>query len=445
MTDPTSPSDAGQINQGQINQGQADLGQADLGHPLDAATAQRFSELAALGQALLTAEAQLAQAGQDNIALRQENSRLQRQVALARDSGPGMADSQEQLDALSTKVAQLTQAVAQKEQARFAQQEESWALAEALNTQLEYPAGAAAPSVTGYIQDTVRLTELLRQAETRAQDSKTRILELTRQLSEQQGQTWPSASAALAPPPAAAGPDLTELRVAQTRLMAQRDHALMQVRKPAFEPGYPNLATPSQGHVFVVSYGMSGDVELQSLINRLDGVCLRGENGGVIGPVAAAWNQAQAAAGAAGFDDLNRLGWHLAETLSATVLTPEQPLRWTGFREIRWPGAEADFHGALDFLHGFFPNARFVFHSRDPETVAGLGWWAEQPRDDVLSNLQRRCAMFNAYLTEHPDRGIHLRHDSYRAEPDQLQALFDLLQTPYQPRLVKTWLKETRP
>ncbi len=209
-------------------------------------------------------------------------------------------------------------------------------------------------------------------------------------------------------------------------------------------PSFPSLAVPSRGYVFVVTYGLSGDVGLQALINRFDGVCLRGENGGVINHIADAWH---AAAGQAGqsletFGPLNRLGWQLADSFVESVLSPPDGVRFAGFREIRWSEDAAEFERRLDFLYSFFPDARFVFHGRSPKEVAQLGWWAEQPTQDVVASLERRSELFDAYLTEHPDRGLRLDFEAYIGAPENLKPLFELLETPYSPRLAETWVGE---
>lgn len=212
------------------------------------------------------------------------------------------------------------------------------------------------------------------------------------------------------------------------------------------QPAFPHLARPSDGYVFVVTYGLSGDVGLQDLINRLDGVCLRGENGGVINYIADAWTATAEAAGhdGAAFAHLNQLGWHLADAFAGSVLALPDGIRFGGFREIRWSEDPAEFERRLDFLYSFFPNARFVFHSRTPEDVAGLGWWAEQPSDEVVASLSRRCALFDAYLVEYPNRGIRLDYDEYIAAPDELAPLFELFGQPFSRSVVDRWIKDQR-
>lgn len=210
---------------------------------------------------------------------------------------------------------------------------------------------------------------------------------------------------------------------------------------------FPHLAATSQGYVFVVSYGMSGDVGLQDLMNRIDGVSIRGENGGVAMHLAQAWYQAAETAGSGldAFHDLNRLGWHLADSFVETVLAPPAGLRFSGFREIRWSDTAEDFNRQLDFLYAFFPGARFVLHSRAPADVAGLGWWAEQLADTVIQTLTRRRDLMDAYRERHPARGIRLDYDDYIGAPRNLMPLFDLLETPFDERLVADWMQEMEP
>lgn len=201
---------------------------------------------------------------------------------------------------------------------------------------------------------------------------------------------------------------------------------------------YPHLNRP-EAYLIVVSYGLSGDLVVQRLLNGADGVLMRGENGDTLGALSDSWHEAASVAPAAeGFMWLNRLGWALADSFVETVLTPDptQPPLVLGFREIRWPENPVAFRQRLDFIAGFFPGARFVFHTRNPADVAQIGWWAEQDADQVIAQLEARDSLFAAYLRDHPDRGIRLHFDDYRQDPEALRPLYDLAGAPFDPERV---------
>lgn len=331
---------------------------------------------------------------------------------------------------------QLSVAVRDKERARFDLQEQVDTLTEAL-----YEAEAQLLNQTQHQDLLARyetqtkelgtLTQLLQDKTTALQDRDAQIADLS-----------------LAQTSAPQGNDLSLGRPILTRMLADRDRARVAAGQPA---PFPHLSAPTRGYVFIVTYGMSGATLLQGLLNRADGVSIRGENGNVLGLLADTWHQAattqeaeqdagsnpEPATGTDPFMWLNDLGWHLADSFVQTVLAPpadagaDQVPHLLGCREIRWPDDPGDFARRLDFLYGFFPDARFVFHTRPPAEVARSGWWTQQDPDKVVEFLHHRDALFDGYLKAHPGRGLRLHYPDYTTAPDQLEPLYQKLNLPF--------------
>ncbi len=195
-------------------------------------TDDRFAELAALGAAVLEAEARIAELSRENPGLHRMVARAQRQTNLSEGSTASQARlnaAQEQVRAQTLDLERLTQAVADKERARFGLQEEIWALSEALSEIEERDADGSdevGPSTASYIRDVVRLTQLLRSAEQKLKESERKVGEMMLELKATK------ASATTAPADAGAlvadSATLTELRAQMTRIVADRDRALLQ-------------------------------------------------------------------------------------------------------------------------------------------------------------------------------------------------------------------------
>jgi len=153
----------------------------------------------------------------------------------------------------------------------------------------------------------------------------------------------------------------------------------------------PFLDGPTDGYVFIITYGRSGSTLLQNVLNAIPGYCIRGENNNALFHMARAWDAVahceaiQGEKGPTGRShpwfgaellDADVLGRGLAETFVRDVLQPEPGARVSGFKEIRFHLTGAHVDSYLDFILRFFPKARFVFNTRSHDGVAKSGWWA---------------------------------------------------------------------
>lgn len=200
------------------------------------------------------------------------------------------------------------------------------------------------------------------------------------------------------------------------------------------------LRAPRDGYVFVISYGLSGDLLVQEMLNAAPGVVVRGENGNLLRPLAEAWHHAERqvlqdfalrdSEAERQYERLTLLGWHLADSFVRDVLTLPAGVRLGGFREIRYHGDAGAFRRQLDFMAMFFPRARFVFNTRNLAEVARTGWWREQPPEAVEKTLGGADALFESYMRDHPARCRHLDYADYATRPESFAALFDWLGLP---------------
>lgn len=202
---------------------------------------------------------------------------------------------------------------------------------------------------------------------------------------------------------------------------------------------------PKDGYVFVVTYGRSGSTLLQRLINAIPGVMMRGENNNALFPLFKSW---QALTGSADIGQMRAQGlvsdaahpWFGAEQIdtdaygralcasfAAQVLRPVGEIRLCGFKEIRTITPPEDYRAYLEFKRRFFPNARFVFNTRDPVAVSRSSWWRRHDPAAVTSMIHSAEAVFRGFAAAHPDRCIILHYDSYISDHHAFAPLFDLL------------------
>lgn len=205
-------------------------------------------------------------------------------------------------------------------------------------------------------------------------------------------------------------------------------------------PGLPDL----KGSVFVVTYGRSGSTLLQSLLQAIPGAHLAGENFAVLQRLYNASHQARRTRevwgkkehapnhpwfGASQIEP-ERFERRLAELFVEEILQPPREARWIGFKEIRYPALGEALPEFLQFVRRTFPNAHFVFNSRKAEDVARSKWWAKQPRDHVVSLVERMDARFADYAAANPDHAKHVSYEAVVADPATLVPVFEMLGEP---------------
>lgn len=202
---------------------------------------------------------------------------------------------------------------------------------------------------------------------------------------------------------------------------------------------------PESGYVFVVTYGRSGSTLIQSLLNAIPGYLIRGENNNALFGLYKSWLALSCSPDIARMrKERLRSGpehpWFGAEaidtdayckaicaTFAQHVLRPSLQTRVCGFKEIRTISDPKLFAGYLAFLRAGFPQARFVFNTRNAEAVSRSSWWRRHDPDEVKAMVAAADRVFADYVQACPDHSVLLRYDAYTADHGALEPLFELL------------------
>ncbi|MDF3904333.1 sulfotransferase [Paracoccus sp. AS002] len=227
---------------------------------------------------------------------------------------------------------------------------------------------------------------------------------------------------------------------------------------------YPALYAPKDGYVFVVTYGRSGSTLTQSLLNSIPGYCIRGENGNlpyflsravnfVVNNDMYKWRREDLEkpfeerrpylkkilgepfdpwAGAESVDPVD-FTYSLMNLFVEKVLKPTPGCRVSGFKEIRFHEDPRFFQTYMGILRDTFPNARFLFQTRNHDAVSKSSWWAKHPKDTVLKELQRAEAMFKSFAKENPQHSFTIEYERYSEGASYVQHIFDFLEEPHNP------------
>jgi len=166
-------------------------------------------------------------------------------------------------------------------------------------------------------------------------------------------------------------------------------------------------------HVLIVTYGRSGSTILQGVLNSINGLLVRGENGNVFHDFFTMTRGLGVHRGRSANSFAPNSAWFgIAEMTSDRMVAELRPvarrmllgddvddpaITSIGFKEIRYLDVMDDLVDYLQFLEQLFPNAAFVLNTRDPNETAKSGWWrAEDPEQlaQEIGRLESRFAEF---------------------------------------------------
>ncbi|QRZ14469.1 sulfotransferase (plasmid) [Paracoccus methylovorus] len=207
---------------------------------------------------------------------------------------------------------------------------------------------------------------------------------------------------------------------------------------------YPALYAPTDGYVFVVTYGRSGSTLTQSLLNSIPGYCIRGENGNIPYFLARAasitnswdnyvWRRADKIKPASeqkpflkGIIGTPSDPWYGAENTDPThfckslmdvfardILRIPEGTKVAGFKEIRFHEDAKFFHSYMQTLRDHFPNARFIFQTRNAEHVANSSWWGSRPRETVLEMVNMADSLFREFSLNNEGICYTVQYEKY--------------------------------
>lgn len=229
---------------------------------------------------------------------------------------------------------------------------------------------------------------------------------------------------------------------------------------------YPYLFAPSEGYIFVITYGRSGSTLLQRILNSFPGYCIRGENDNMFYHLAKVIYFAQNShnfifrRGAnasereslgvgqstdpwygAELVDPRSLGLSLCEVFARNILNAPKGTRVSGFKEIRFYEDLGFFQSHLDILSQFFPNTRFIFLSRDWVEVSRSGWWQKWDPEEVHRIVRDSDAAFHKYASANSNCFL-MDYRKLSEDIDGIMALSDFLGESFDPKSAREILSE---
>lgn len=213
--------------------------------------------------------------------------------------------------------------------------------------------------------------------------------------------------------------------------------------------------------ITIVTYGRTGSTALQSALNALPGVLVRGENYNALRGIQA-YVQSIAETSDRHHAGRPQHPWFGSARLDTSavladqrrhviefLLRPKAATTWVGFKEVRYEeGHFADPDVLLDyllFLDKLLPGLRYLVNVRDPQFVARSGWWPDNP--DAIGVLTRTHAALSDATTElnrilGTDRAVLVDYEQWSVDPEVVVSAFVRLGLPQDAAAIRTALGE---
>jgi hypothetical protein len=199
-------------------------------------------------------------------------------------------------------------------------------------------------------------------------------------------------------------------------------------------------------HILIVAYGRSGSTLLQGILNSINGVLIRGENGNVF---ACVYSMLQTIRHhRAQYPELNYpnhpwFGIHaLTDDVFFDALRPaarsiiladrvdDPSITTLGFKEIRYESSGEELGDYLDFLVELLPECAVIFNVRDKSDTSESEWWALEDRSSVIHRLGVLEKRFAAYASARSNCFM-IQHDEVVERGSRLRELFAFLGAEY--------------
>lgn len=204
---------------------------------------------------------------------------------------------------------------------------------------------------------------------------------------------------------------------------------------------FKNLNLPKKGYVFLVTYGRSGSTLTSNYLNSFPGYCIRGENNNIIHHLCSAIRcldntnfefrrKDRLKPFEERREDMQKImetpkdPWYGAELVDPDVfaktifdrfvkeiLSPPCGTRVSGFKEIRWANNLGQLQNNLKIISKYFPLTKFIFQTRDADSLSKSGWWRERPIEDVRDYVKKADAAFISYANE-SNSCLHIKYEN---------------------------------
>ena len=209
--------------------------------------------------------------------------------------------------------------------------------------------------------------------------------------------------------------------------------------------------------IFVVTYGRSGSTLVQGLLNSFPGVLIRGENDNLFYYLFRTWCSLRVSQSfdyddptlpehpwfgcteideGAFLDDVRKIARQL-------LVANRQNVTCFGFKEIRYPFVACDFLNFLNFLKRAFPEAAFVFNTRNLDKVASSAWMAERPREIVIAELLEIERLFAEFNRLNPECSVRISYEEFVGRSPRLREVVEFLGFEYSAERIEAVLSRT--
>lgn len=199
-------------------------------------------------------------------------------------------------------------------------------------------------------------------------------------------------------------------------------------------------------HCLIVTYGRSGSTLLQGILNSIEGVLIRGENGNAMYRLFQLERELHGRRKSFPDAFMPTNAWYgISESSDEEILDAlrstaralligsrknDAAISCLGFKEIRYGELGSDLVPYLEFLARLFPDCAFIVNRRDTDETARSGWWPELG----LRRAKRQILEAEERLLRHArsrPNWFTISYEEVLQNGERLRALFEFLGAPF--------------
>lgn len=211
-------------------------------------------------------------------------------------------------------------------------------------------------------------------------------------------------------------------------------------------------------NIFIVTYGRSGSTLLQGILNSNSEILIKGENSNFLYRVFNSYEQILKTIEIGkrlSKPDNPKNAWYGYSQINAEQFLADckvlvdnvlfagvekSKMKIYGFKEIRYPYLN-DFEKYLHFIKTLYPNACFIFNTRNLEDVIKSGWWKKQNKSEVIKLLTNCENNFNSFFNKYNSYAYQISYEQIiDKESDHISDLFKFLDITYDSELIRKTL-----
>lgn len=208
--------------------------------------------------------------------------------------------------------------------------------------------------------------------------------------------------------------------------------------------------------ILIVTYGRSGSILLQGIVNQIPDCTVRGENNNFIYPLFNSYKRLKEAKimerkssekfntaqhswyGASQLDE--EVFIEAQKNMIKTLLIGNSKAKYYGFKEIRYFNVLNSLDEFLSFLELVMDDVAIIFNIRNSHDVANSSWWKDQNKKELVQKLDKATQKY-IELSKRKENAFCFNYDRLMTDITIVEELHNFLDVKFDKNRIEQLLK----